>query len=378
MMRCGSIAGRCAAAALALILAGCASGPDKPKPTPLEAFTAQLGPRILWTQRIDGGIAAFSLVPAVHAGVVTLAGGEGAVFALDIESGREVWRANLGAKLAAGVGSDGRFAAVVTQAGELVALDAGREIWRMPLGTRVSAAPLVAGERIFVLGLDRSVQAFDAVNGAKLWTLQRPGEPLTLAQAGVIAAFKDTLLVGQGPRLAGVDPSRGALRWEAAVGSPRGGNEVERLADLTAPAARVGDVVCARAFQAAVGCVDAERGAALWSKNVGGTRGVAADEQFVYAADASDRISAWRLASGESAWTSDKLLYRGLVAPVGTAKAVVFGDIEGHLHWLSRDKGETLARMPTDGSPVAAPLVRSGNTVLAITRSGGVFAFRAD
>ena len=382
MTRRGQHGGRCAAAVLAVVLAlaGCASGPDKPKPTPLEpiAATAQLSPRALWTQRIDGGIAAFALVPAVSAGVVTLAGADGAVFALDIESGRAIWRANVGAKLAAGVGSDGRFAAVVTQAGELVALDAGREVWRMPLGTRVSAAPLVAGERIFVLGLDRSVQAFDALNGAKLWTLQRPGEPLTLAQAGVIAAFKDTLLVGQGPRLAGVDPTRGVLRWEAVVGSPRGGNEVERLADLTAPSARVGDVVCARAFQAAVGCVDAERGAALWSKNVGGTQGVAADEQHVFAADATDRISAWRLASGESAWTSDKLLYRGLSAPVGMPKAVVFGDVEGNLHWLSRDKGETLARMPTDGSAVAAPLVRSGNTVLAITRSGGVFAFRTD
>ena len=63
---------------------------------------------------------------------------------------------------------------------------------------------------------------------------RRPGDPLTLAQGGVIAAFKDTLLVGQGPRLAGLDPNDGDVRWEVAVGTPRGTNEVERLADLVA------------------------------------------------------------------------------------------------------------------------------------------------
>ena len=367
----------CAVAVLALGITACASGPDKPKPTPLEPFTAQLAARTLWSQRIEGGVG-FALAPAVNGAVVTLAGSDGSVFAVEAESGRPVWRANVGAKLSAGVGSDGRYAAVVTQGNELVVLEGGREVWRKPLGTRISAAPLVAGERIFVLALDRSVQGFDAQSGSRLWSLQRPGDPLALAQAGVILPFKDTLVVGQGPRLAGIDPTRGTLRWEAVVGSPRGGNEVERLADLTAPAARVGDVVCARAFQVAVGCVDAERGTAVWSKTVGGTDGVAADEANVYGADASDRISAWRLPSGDAAWSSDKLQYRGLSAPVAVGKAVVFGDMEGQLHWLSREKGETLARVATDGSAIALPLLRIGSTVLAVTRGGGVYAVRAE
>ncbi len=364
-------------AAALLFVAGCASGPDKPKPTPLEPFSAALNARTLWTQRIEGGTG-FALAPAVSGGSVTLAGADGSVFAVEADSGRALWRANVGAKLSAGVGSDGRHAAVVTQGNELVVLENGRELWRKSVGTRVAAAPLVAGERVFVLALDRSVQAFDVQSGARLWSLQRPGDPLALAQAGVIVPFKDTLVVGQGPRLAGIDPTRGTLRWEAAVGSPRGGNEVERLADLTAPAARVGDVVCARAFQVAVGCVDAERGTALWTKTVGGTDGVAADDANVYAADASDRVSAWRLANGDVAWTLDKLQHRGLSAPVAVGRAVVFGDVEGQLHWLSRDKGETLARIPTDGSAIALPLVRVGSTVLAVTRSGGVFAVRAE
>ena len=302
------------AALLVVVAAGCAS--TKPKPQPLEALTPKIAGALAWSQRIEA--IQFPLGVAGTPGVFTVAGNDGTVLALDAQTGREVWRGSAGAKLGAGVGSDGRFAAVVTRDGMLVVLDQGQVKWRKALTARVVTAPLVAGERVFVLGVDRAVQAFDAIDGRKLWALQRPGDALTLSQGGVLAAFKDTLVVGQGPRMAGIDPLRGTVRWEVPVGTPRGATEIERLADLVAPAARVGDVVCARSFQAAVGCVNAERGTALWSRNVGGTDGVAADAQFVIAADATDRLTAWKAPSGDVAWTSDKLQYRGLSSPLMT------------------------------------------------------------
>ena len=367
--------GRFGAAWLAgLLLAGCAA--DKPVPKPLDPLTPQIAGRMVWSQRVDG--VTFPLAVAVNGAVFTVAGDGGSVVALDAPTGRELWRADVGTRLSAGVGSDGRFAAVVTRGTELVVIDAGRIVWRKELGVRVSNAPLVAGERVFVLAVDRSVQAFDVLDGRRLWTSKRPGDPLTLSQSGALLAFKDTLLVGQGPRLAGLDPLRGSVRWETPVATPRGTNEVERLADLVGPAARVGNIVCARAFQSAVGCVDAERGAVSWSKNVGGVNGIAADEQFVFGADASDRLTAWRLATGEIAWNSDGLLYRGLSAPLSVGKTLVYGDAEGTVHWLSRDKGEPLLRLSTDGSPVVAAPALSGTTMLVATRSGGLFAFRPE
>lgn len=361
--------------ALMSVLAGCAGGPEKPKPTPLEAVKPQISGRLAWSHRLDG--VRFPLVPSVNEGHFTLAGNDGRVVALAADTGRELWRTDVGARIAAGVGSDGRRAAVVTADNELVAIDAGKVLWRAPLVSRVTTAPLVAGGRVFVMGVDRIVHAFDAQDAHRLWTLQRPGDPLTLAEGSVVAPFKNTLLVAQGPRLAGVDPLKGAVRWEVPVATPRGTNEVERLADLVGPVARVGDIVCVRAFQSAVGCVDAERGVLLWTKNVGGNDNVAADTQNVYAADASDRITAWKLGSGETAWTSEKLLYRGLSGPVTVGAAVVFGDSEGQVHFLSRNNGETLLRLPTDGSPVVATAA-AGTTVLVVTRNGGVFAFRPE
>ena len=359
--------------AMALLL-GCASG--KPKPQPLEPLTPKIAGRAVWNQRVDD--IKFPLTVIAIRGTFIVAGGDGSVLALDAESGRELWRGSAGAKLSAGVGSDGRYSAVVTREGELVTFEQGEVKWRKSLGVRVNTAPLVAGERVFVLGADRAVQAFDAIDGRKLWALQRPGDPLSLAQTGVLVAFKDTLVVGQGPRMAGVDPLRGTLRWEVPVGSPRGANEIERLADLVGPVARVGDVLCTRSFQAAVGCVDAEKGTLVWSKNIGGTDGVSADAQFVFGADASDRITAWKTASGEVAWTSDKLQYRGLSTPLSVGKTVVFGDADGTVHWLSGEAGEAQLRLTTDGGAIVAAPVISGTTMLVVTRKGGLFAFRPE
>jgi len=115
----------------------------------------------------------------------------------------------------------------------------------------------------------------------------------------------------------------------------------------------------------------------LWTRPQAGYRGVAADQDYVFAADASDRLSAWKRAAGDIAWTSERMRHRGLSAPLATAQAVVFGDADGWLHFLSRDRGETLQRLPTDGSGITSAPVQVGSVLLVVTRRGGVHAFRA-
>jgi hypothetical protein len=132
------------------------------------------------------------------------------------------------------VGSDGKLAAVVTTANDVVALADGKVLWRQKLPAQVYAAPLVAGARVFVLAADRSVTAFDGQTGRRLWTQQRPGEALVLRQAGVILAVGDTLVVGQAGRLVGMNPINGSARWDAPIATPRGTNDIERLVDLVA------------------------------------------------------------------------------------------------------------------------------------------------
>jgi outer membrane assembly lipoprotein YfgL len=358
--------------AAAAMLTGCAS--DRPPPTPLEPVTPAISGQLVWQTRLSG--IGFPLVPAVRDGVFYVADDRGNVLALNAQDGSERWRASAGDAVSAGVGSDGRHTSVVTRGNEVVTFEAGREVWRKRLPSSVVTPPLVAGERVFVIGVDRAVHAFDALDGRRLWVLQRPGDALTLAQASVLLPWRNVLLVAQGARLTGVDPLRGTVLWDAPMATPRGSNEVERLSDLVGPAVRVGDRVCARAFQSAVACADAARGALLWSRTVGGIQAVAADAERVYGADASDRITAWRSDNGDVAWTSEKLLYRGLSGALAVGPVVVFGDSEGYVHFLSAADGSAQLRLRPDNSPVIGTPVLSGSTMLVTTRGGGLWAFR--
>jgi outer membrane protein assembly factor BamB len=360
------------ASLVGLALTACSS--DKPNPTPLQSYTPTIHAHEVWHG--DIGSVGFPLVASLRGDTVYLASDAGAVVALKVDGGESVWRASAGAKIAAGVGSDGRYASVVTVGNEVVTFDRGREVWRRRIDSAVVTPPLVAGARVFVMGVDRAVHAFDAADGAWLWDFQRPGEALTLAQAGVIAPFHNTLLVGQGPQLAAIEPLHGTLEWEVALATPRGTNEVERLADLVGPIVRAGNRVCARAFQSAVACADASTGALLWSRNAGGIEAVGGNAEAIFGGDASDRITAWRTATGDVLWTNETLLYRGLSGAAVFGGSVVFGDSEGWVHFLSAADGALQLRLPTDGKPVVGKPVVGDSTLVVTTSDGGVYAFR--
>lgn len=362
--------------ALVGVLTACASGSDVLKPADLGANPALLGVRTAWTSKIAP--VDFPLQAKVTGQTVALAGNDGAVLSLDARSGAVLWRTEVGGPIAAGVGSDGRFSAVVTRANELVVLEAGQVLWRAGLTAQVFTAPLVAGERVFVLGADRSVAAFDARSGRKLWQQQRPGEALVLRQAGVLTAVGNTLVAGLSGHLVGMNPVNGNTVWDATLAAPRGTNDIERLVDLVGGFSRNGNELCVRAFQSAVGCVDALRGSVIWKRAAAGAVGVHGDDAQVYGVESDSRVLAWQRANGQPVWTSDRLLYRKLSAPLVLGRSVVVGDATGLVHLLSRADGTPLTRLTTDGSAIEVTPVVAAGTLVVVTRNGGVYGFQPE
>lgn len=367
---------RVASLSMAVLLVACGSSVEAPKPAELGPNAALIGVRLAWSAKI--GDVKFPLAVKANGTSIALASSDGMVATLDARTGSDIWRTALGTSLSGGAGSDGRYAAVVTQGNELVTLDAGREIWRQKLAALSFTAPLVAGARVFVLGADRSVSAFDAASGRKLWSQARPGEPLVLRQAGVLLAVGDTLVVGLSGRLVGMNPQNGSSRWEVPLAVARGTNDVERLVDIVAQVSRIGDSVCARAYQSMVGCVNAERGTLVWNKPAVGAQGLHGDDQFVYGTESDGKVIAWRRNDGERAWDSERLKLRGLTAPVVVGRSIAIGDSAGLVHLLSRTDGSPLNRLTTDGTAIAAAPVLVGDTLVVVTRSGGVFGFRPE
>ena len=360
---------RLAVASACVALAAC-SGPSRPKPTEISGVPVLQDVRTNWTANI--GKVDFPLVVSAREDRMALANSQGVVAVLDATNGKDVWRLKLDQAISAGVGSDGQQLAVVTRNNELVALQDGKVQWRKQLPAQSFTAPVVAGARVFVLTADRSVLAFDGATGRQLWTQQRPGEPLVLKQAGVMLAVKNTLVVGLSGRLAGLDPNTGVVRWESAIATPRGTNDVERLVDLVAPFDRVGDVVCVRAFQTAVGCVNAERGQGVWTRPSAGEMGVSGNDNVLIAAMSNGVVQAFNRSNGERLWETERLKYRILSAPLVTPRGVLIADNGGWLYLLSLADGALLNRIKLDSEELATAPVLAGGRYVVVTREGRV------
>ena len=368
---------RGAAALLSIAILAACQGTSKPKPAELPANAPVVGVRQAWSVQIPS-TANLALVANVSGDVVTVAGGDGTVVAIDARNGTEMWRAKAGAPLVAGVGSDGTLAAVVTNENNLVALQGGKVLWKQKLSAETYTPPLVAGRRIFVQTADRTTTAWDGQSGRRLWTQTRTADTLVLKRPGVMLAVGDTLIAGVGGRLVGMNPANGASRWESPIAAPRGTNDVERLVDLTGSVSRAGNSICARAYFATIGCVDTSRGALLWTKPAQGSDGLSGDDNALYGVESNGVVNAWRRTDGERLWSVDQYKYRTLTAPLAVGRTLILGEGSGQVLFLNREDGSALNRVAPDGSAIAADPVLAANTVVVVTRKGGVFGYRPE
>lgn len=360
-------------------LVACSSS-KPPEPAPLEALPA--GAKVLqplWSQHLGSALATPQLQRQGH--VLLASTDDGQVAEIGTDDGRVMSKLSVGAALSASASRNAEITAVVTDQNELRVFSSGRLSWQTRLPSQVVTAPLVAGGRVFVLSVDRSVFALDAVDGRKLWSYQRPSEALALRQAGVLVAVDDTLWAGVGSRLTALDPTTGGVRQEVVIGTPRGTNEVERLADLVAPAARVSgftagnDVLCVRAYQLSIGCVQLGHGELLWSSLQDGLSGVGADQEMAVGADGGDRLTAWTLTQGQPIWRNERLSHRKLSAAAVLDAGVVVGDGWGYLHVLDRGDGHVVGRTQACSAPVAQ-LLRVEDGVVAWCQDGTLAAYR--
>lgn len=358
------------AAAAAALLSGCGLfGEKKTPPSPLPEFQSSLNVSAAWRLSI-GSLRDTFLQPAVVENALYAATAGGAVVRVDPASGSQVWRTDVDSKISAGVGADGFTVAVATPRGEVIALDADGNIrWRAQVSSDVISPPLVGRGVVVVRSTDHRVSAFDADSGKRRWVFNRQLPPLTLRASTELAFAGDNVLVGYpSGRLVAVALSNGAARWEAAVSEPRGTTEVERLADVLGPLAVAGGQVCAASFQGRVMCADAGTGSLRWARELSAGGGVARDSRAVYAVDAASQVQAFAADSGASLWRNDKLTHRQLTTPLALPGAVVVGDLDGYVHFLSPAEGALLARVRADSSAIVArPMVWNDGAVVLTT-----------
>jgi outer membrane protein assembly factor BamB len=369
----------------ALLLGGCGlfGGKDDPSEPPAELvdLRASIPVRKLWSAKVGGGgeDLRLGLSPATDGARVYAASHDGRVSAFDAKSGRRVWSVETKLPLAAGPAYGGGLLALGTSDGDLLALDAsnGDERWRQAIGSEVLASPAIGSSVVAVRSVDGRLRGFAADDGAALWAVDQSVPRLTLRGNARPVIAGVTVIAGfDNGRLGAYDITTGEAAWEFALAAAKGRTELDRLVDISGGVKVVGDDVYAVGYQGRLLGVALESGQALWQRELSSYSGLDADWNNIYVTDDAGEVVAVARNSGRPVWRQDGLRRRDITAPTPYQNAVVVGDFEGYLHWLSVDDGSMLARTRVDSSRVgSAPLV-VGDVLYAQSDGGALTAFR--
>jgi len=368
--------------AIALLASACDKEKDVAPPAELVDFNPVVRIDKVWSTSTKGGddVLRLGLQPAVQGERVYAAGHGGDVRALELATGRDIWRASVDVELAGGPAVGEGVVVVGGSGGELVALDAetGAKRWQVATGGEVLTAPTVAAGIVVVRTVDGRLRGLRVSDGGEAWVYEQPVPRLTLRGNGSPVVDGDMVFAGlDNGKVVALSLTTGELLWSTTVAPSHGKTEIERLVDIDSPVRILGDDVFVVGYQGRVAMLARDTGQVWWGRDMSSNRGLAANNDTLYVTTADSTVVALKRRDGTPIWTQDAMLRRSLTAPVLSGDALVVGDYEGYLHWLDATTGELLARGKTGGGRMSNAPVVVGDLLLLETDSGDVQAWRA-
>ena len=311
--------------------------------------------RLQWEFRGQGGIGA---APATDGNFIYAGSNDGYVYALDAATGQDVWQFQTHSpiEVAPVVAGDTVY---VGSTGTLYALDKLTGAPRWQFETDVSAAPTVAGDRLYAPGQDGHLVAIDVQTGQERWRFATGG---ALASSPVVAG--NTVYVGSRDRyLYAIDTADGLQRWRY-----RTGNWVASTPAIA------GDTLFFGSNDEFVYALNTATGDEKWRFKTGNdvfaSPTVADDLVIVGSYDGT--LYALEVESGRERWqlnTGKPIKSSALVVD----QVVYFGSGDGDLYAVTAQSGRILDRFAT-GSQIYAELARSGQTLFVVNGKGQLWA----
>jgi len=278
--------------------------------------------------------------PAVADGKVIFGSLVGSFFAVDATSGAPVWRLSTGTDRALPWGHesgdfytsspvvDGATAVFGSGDGSVYAVDVndGRERWHFATHGRVRSSPAIDGGIVFVGSQDGSIYAIDLESGQLRWRYDTEGSTLNSAQFGFDRrTIQSSPAVAEGAVYVGsrdgylyaLDEAKGTLRWRY---------NYDQSWEISSPAVVDRVVYAATSDGQFFHAIDAAAGKEIWRVRTTGVvwSSPSLDRATVYVGDGSgfvwavDRTTGgvrWRFLTGGGIWSSPvidgDLLYVG-------------------------------------------------------------------
>jgi outer membrane protein assembly factor BamB len=336
--------------------------------------TAQV--KVLWSANIGDSLDA-DLTTVLDNGFIYAASANGELAKLNVADGKEVWRINTGESISGGVGLGGNLLLLGTAKGYVLAYDlSGKLLWKSKVSSQVLSAPKVGYDIVVVRCGDSRIYGLNVVDGSRKWVYERATPALSLRSSAGVAVDGGAAYAGfAGGKLIALRVEDGKVIWEVSVAQPKGTTEIERIADITSIPVVDGSLVYAVAYQGKIAAVDRANGRVVWSRDISSYTGLNAEDAKVYVAHANSAIYALDPITGKTFWRQGDLKQRRVTAPLPMGSLIVVGDVEGYVHFLSREDGSFSARLQTENAAIMPQMLAVGaSTLIAQTRKGGIYA----
>jgi outer membrane protein assembly factor BamB len=352
-------------------------GKEPPNPPAvLEEIKPTYTAKVDWSSNADK-TEKYDYTPALDSSAVYATNAVGEILKLDAANGRQIWRVNVGEPISGGVGIGAGIVLVGTNKGNVHAYDiAGKALWKAKVSSEILSVPRYFEGLVIVRTGDNHIFGLDATDGSRKWVYERINPALTLRSSVGIVVDGGAVYAGfAGGKLVAIRADNGKLLWEATVAQPKGVTEIERIADITSLPAVVGPIVYAVAYQGKIAAVDRRSGKVLWNRDISSYSGLNVEDAKIFVSHTLGAVYSLDYETGKTFWRQGALANRRLTAPLPMGNLVAVGDLEGYVHFLTRDEGNFATRIKLDSNAVMSLVPGSTSTqLIAETRDGGLYA----
>jgi len=395
-MSCRHWTGLILAVLAGILLAGCSSTRSAEakarralKPAALVKFQPSVGVQRVWSANIGKGEDRIGIRqgPAVADGRVYAAALSGGVRALDLQTGRTLWRyrparaaKTAPVRLSGGPGAGEGLVVIGTLDGQVIGLNAadGSLRWQVRVSGEVITAPAIAQGRVFVRSNDGRITALDAATGQQRWIYSRELPSLTVRGNAPVVIGPGVIFVGNDDgSITTLAMDNGQPLWEQTIGLAEGRTELERMADVDAAPVLDGNTLYASSFKNQTLAIEGPSGRPLWTRDHGGVGGLAVSSGHVVVSDAQGSVYGLDKTTGTALWSQQALARRAVSGAAIHGDYAAVADYEGYIHWLRLRDGSLAARARSRGGvAVLAQPVVSGSILLIQNVEGQLSAFQ--
>lgn len=364
-------------------------------PMPLPDISAEVSLKRAWSASVGKGLGEkyARLTPALLADHIVVADAFGTVASYDRFTGKRHWRTRveaakegfgfgLGAKrddafVTAGVAAGEGVAVIGTSNGEAIALDVatGRVLWRVEISSEAEGRPVVGGGHVYIMAVDGRLVALDLLSGQEQWNHDgqvpvltlRGGGALTYAEGVVYAPFANGKLVA-------LDGEDGDIRWEHRMSLSQGRSELQRIIDVDSGALVLGRFIYSVNYNGNLKSLRRTDGTSVWELKMSSFQPLATGYGNVYVVNDEGGVIAVDQREANVLWRQERLLRRELTAPTVASSYLVVGDGEGYLHLVAQSDGRLVGRAKA-GSGLYSPMVFADGYIYCYDGGGRLSAY---